>query len=200
MTEHRAIATSRATYQDVLDAPEHMIAEILNGQLHLQPRPRSRHALACSALGSEIGGPFHFRPDGPGGWWILYEPEIHLGDDVLVPDLAGWRRETLPELPDVAFLEQTPDWVCEVLSPSTSGRDRGEKRDLYRHHGVSFLWLVDPEARVLEAFELTGESWVLRLAASGDDEVAVPPFDAIKLDLSSLWLPVPSDDGEPLPG
>lgn len=131
MAEHRAIETSRATDQDVLDAPEHMIAEILNGRLHLQPRPRSRHALACSALGSEIGAPFHFRPDGPGGWWILYMPEIHLGEDVLVPDLSGWRREALPELPelpDVAFPEHAPDWVCEVPSPSTSGRDRGERR------------------------------------------------------------------------
>ena len=93
MTEHRAIATSRATYQDMLDAPEHMIAEILNGRLYLQPRLRSRHALACSALGSEIGGPFHFRPDGPGGWWILYEPEIHLGEDVrpqcMVPNIRA---------------------------------------------------------------------------------------------------------------
>ena len=200
MTQHRALATSRATYQDVLDAPEHMIAEILNGRLHLQPRPRSRHALACSALASEIGGPFHFRPDGPGGWWILYEPEIHLGEDVLVPDLAGWRRETLPEMPDVPFLELVPDWVCEVLSPSTSTRDRGEKRDLYRHHGVGHLWLVDPEARILEAFELSGEAWVLRLAVSGDDDVAIPPFDAIALDLSALWLPSAGDGGEPASG
>ena len=200
MTERRAIGTSWATYQDVLDAPENMIAEILNGRLHLQPRPRSRHSRALSALTRAIGGPFDYDSDGLGGWWILNKPEVHLGEDVLVPDLSGWRRETLPEMPDVPFLELAPDWVCEVLSPSTSTRDRGEKRDLYRHHGVGHLWLVDPEARILEAFELTGDTWVLRLAVSGDDDVAIPPFDAIELDLSALWLPTSGDDGEPASG
>lgn len=189
MTEQSAIVARPATYRDVLDAPEHMIAEILDGRLHLQPRPRSRHAVACSALGSGIGGPFHFRPDGPGGWWILDEPEVHLGADVLVPDLAGWRRETLPEMPDVPFLEQAPDWVCEVLSPATAARDRGTKREIYRRHGVGHLWLVDPDARLLEAFALEGESWVLTLTASGDETARVPPFDAVDLALAPLWLP-----------
>lgn len=121
-----------ATYQDVLDAPENMIAEIIRGALHLQPRPASRHGRAASALGAKIGAPFDFDEGGPGGWWILDEPELHFGDDVLVPDIAGWRRERMPEFLIVAAFTLAPDWVCEVLSPGTRRRDLTDKREIYR--------------------------------------------------------------------
>ena len=121
----------KATYQDVLDAPPHMVAEVLAGTLHVQPRPAMRHARASSVFGYELTGPFDRGIRGPGGWWILDEPELHLGDDIVVPDLAGWRRETMPEFPDAAYCTIPPDWACEVLSPSTRRIDQNEKRAIY---------------------------------------------------------------------
>ena len=121
----------RATYEDVLNAPENKVAEILDGELFLSPRPAPRHAAAASSLGGRVGGPFDGGIGGPGGWWILDEPELHFGEHVLVPDLAGWRRERMPAIPDVAFFTLAPDWVCEVLSPSTARIDRGEKLPIY---------------------------------------------------------------------
>jgi Uma2 family endonuclease len=176
-----------ATYQDVLDAPASMVAELIRGTLHLQPRPRPKHSRAASALGVKIGGPFDVDDSGPGGWTILDEPELHLGDDVVVPDLAGWRRERLPTLPDEVGIAVAPDWVCEVLSPSTRTYDLTEKRDIYREQGVGWLWFVDPLSKTLEAFALRDGSWVLIAALHDDAEVAVAPFEAAPFALSALW-------------
>lgn len=176
-----------ATYQDVLDAPPNMVAELVNGALHLQPRPRARDGLAGSRLGMEVGGPFDRGRGGPGGWWIIDEPELHLSDDVVVPDLAGWRRERMPEFPDTAAIDQAPDWVCEVLSPSTRQFDLTEKRAIYLREGVAHLWFVDPNARTLEAFLLKDGAWLLTAALKDDDDVSVAPFEAIEFSLSALW-------------
>ncbi|WP_333834667.1 Uma2 family endonuclease [Rubrimonas sp.] len=171
----------------MLDAPPTMVAEIIRGALHLQPRPAMPHAFAGSALGVKIGGPFHFDESGPGGWWIVDEPELHLGDEVVVPDLAGWRRERMPRFPKGAYVTLTPDWVCEILSPSTRRLDVGPKRAMYREHGVGWLWLVDPDARTLEAFALRDGAWVEIGTLTDADEVRMPPFDAISFPLSALW-------------
>lgn len=179
--------TRPATYEDLRAVPAHLVAEIIGGRLVTHPRPRPRHAAAASGLGVKLGGSFHYGDSGPGGWWILDEPEVHLGADVVVPDLAGWRRERMPRLPDTAWFELAPDWVCEVVSPSTARIDRLDKRDIYGRSGVSFLWFVDPEARTLEAFELRAGAWVLIAAHGDDDTVAVPPFDAVPLPLGALW-------------
>ena len=176
-----------ATYQDVLDAPPHMVAEIVRGALHLHPRPAPRHARAASVLGGELVGPFDRGRGGPGGWWILDEPELHLGADVLVPDLAGWRRERLASLPEAAWFDIAPDWACEVLSPSTRQLDLTDKRDTYRLNGVGHLWLIDPLARTLEAFALEHGAWVLIAALKVDAEVRVPPFDVLAFPLAALW-------------
>jgi Uma2 family endonuclease len=181
----------RATYDDVLAAPESKVAEILDGELFLSPRPAYRHANATSVLGAEILGAFH-RPPGdpehPGGWWILGEPELHFGDDVLVPDLAGWRRERLPRIPDVAWLDLAPDWICETLSPSTAGIDRGRKLRIYAREGVARVWLVDPIAHTLEVLELEGGRWVVAAVHAGTDAVRAEPFAAIEIDLARLWI------------
>ena len=179
--------TSRATYQDVLDAPAHLVAEIIDGTLHTHPRPAPAHTLASSALGNDLGNPFQFGRGGPGGWWILDEPELHLGEDVLVPDLAGWRRERMPELPDTAYFTLAPDWVCEVLSSSTRRVDLHEKRPIYAREGVVHLWLIDPTDRTLEAFELRDGQWLLIASAKDDDPVSIRPFDAIAFSLGDLW-------------
>ena len=177
----------RATYQDVLDAPPHRVAEIVDGVLYTQPRPASPHALATSSLGSDLSGPFQFGRGGPGGWWIIDEPELHLGEDILVPDLAGWRRERMPGYPDVAYFTLPPDWVCEVLSASTRKIDLHGKRPIYAREGVAHLWLIDPVDRTLEAFELRNGEWVLFAMAKDDDPVQVRPFEAITFSLADLW-------------
>jgi Uma2 family endonuclease len=184
MTE---VARRRASYEDLRAVPESMIAEIIAGELVTQPRPAVRHARAASRLGIEIGGPFDRGKGGPGGWLILYEPELHLHGDVLVPDLAGWRRESMPELPETPALEVPPDWVCEVLSPSTQGIDRVEKMAAYAREGVPWVWLVDPGARTLEVFRLHDGGWTVRASFRGQAAVRAEPFDAIELELGALW-------------
>ena len=143
--------------------------------------------MASSTLGNELGPPFRRGRGGPGGWWILDEPELHLGEDILVPDLAGWRRERMAELPDTAYFTLAPDWVCEVLSASTRRLDLHEKRPVYAREGVGRLWLVDPADRTLEAFELHDGQWLLIASAKDDDPVSIRPFDAITFSLADLW-------------
>ena len=184
---HTHDSTRRATYQDVLDAPAHRVAEIVHGTLYTQPRPAPPHAVASSYLGGELTGPFGKGRGGPGGWWILDEPELHLGEDILVPDLAGWRRERMAELPDTAYFTLEPDWVCEVLSASTRRLDLHEKRPVYAHEGVPYLWLVDPVDRTLEAFELHDGQWLLIASAKDDEPISIRPFDAITFSLGDLW-------------
>ena len=177
----------RASYQDVLEAPEHRVAEIVDGTLYTQPRPAPPHAVASSYLGGELTGPFGKGRGGPGGWWIIDAPELHLGEDIVVPDLAGWRRERMAELPDTAYFTLAPDWVCEALSASTRRLDLHEKRPVYAREGVGYLWLVDPADRTLEAFELHAGQWLLIANAKDDDPVSIRPFDAITFSLGDLW-------------
>ena len=179
-----------ATYQDVLDAPPHMVAEIVGGELNLSPRPASRHGAAASTLGEELGPPFKRGRGGPGGWIILDEPELHLGSDVLVPDLAGWRRERMALLPDAPFLTIVPDWICEVLSPGSARFDRKKKMPLYGHEGVRNAWLVDPVERTQEVYRLVDSHWLLLATHSDDERVRAEPFEAIELELGLLWADV----------
>ena len=184
---HKHDSTRRATYQDVLDAPAHQVAEIVNGTLYTHPRPAMPHALASSHLGDELTGPFGKGRGGPGGWWIIDEPELHFDDDIVVPDLAGWRRERMPEYPQTAYVTRASDWVCEVLSESTRRHDLHEKRPIYAREGVAHLWLVDPTDRTLEAFELHDGQWLLIASAQDDEPVSIRPFDAITFSLGDLW-------------
>lgn len=176
-----------ATYEDLLDLPEYLIGEILNGELHTQPRLAPRHALVASVIGDELVSPFHRGRGGPGGWWILFERELHLGADILVPDLAGWRRERLPSLPAEAWFDLAPDWVCEILSPGTERIDRVVKLPMYAARGVRWLWLVNPDLRTLEVFELREDRWLLDSAWQRDDTVQAPPFADHVFGLGDLW-------------
>ena len=191
-----AEAERPATYQDVLDAPPHLVAEVLAGTLYTQPRPTMRHAWASSGMAAKINPPFNYGDGGPGGWWIVFEPELHLGPDIVVPDLAGWRRTTMPTYPDMAYCEIAPDWVCEVLSPSTRRIDQNEKRTIYARDGVTHLWFVDPDPQILEVFELYKGRWLLRATLCGDASVSQPPFEAISFPLDALWperMPAPEN-------
>ncbi len=176
-----------ATYDDLLKVPDHLVAEILDGELHVSPRPAPRHADASSGLGGFLRGPFDRGRGGPGGWRILDEPELHLGRDVLVPDLAGWRRDRLPALPAEAYFSVAPDWVCEVVSPSTAAIDRVKKLTIYAREQVRHAWMVDPIARTLEVLRLENGRWTIVSTWSGMETVAAEPFEAIELDLSLLW-------------
>ena len=179
-----------ATYDDLLALPAHVVGEIIDGELHATPRPAPRHALAASVLGGEIGPPFHGGRGGPGGWWILFEPELHFDGDVLVPDLAGWRRSRMPSIPDTAYLTLAPDWVCEVISPSTGLIDRSRKMRIYAREDVAHLWLVEPLARTLEVYRRDDAGrWVVVENFGGDAVVRAEPFAAIELALARWWLP-----------
>lgn len=167
--------------------PDHLVAEILDGALYTSPRPAPRHAAASSGLGGVLHGPFDRGRGGPGGWRILDEPELHLGPDILVPDLAGWRRDRLPALPEEAFFALAPDWICEVISPSTASMDRVTKTAVYARERVRHAWLIDPIARTLEILRLENGRWTILATASALDTVRAEPFDAIELDLSLLW-------------
>jgi Uma2 family endonuclease len=177
-------------WEQLKELPDYVVGEIVHGQLVVSPRPATDHAYASSTLGGELMGPFqHGKGGGPGGWWILDEPELHFDKDVLVPDLAGWRRERMPEFPQAPAIELAPDWVCEVISPSTARVDRVGKREIYAREGVQFLWFIDPLERTLEVFGLEKGGWLVRGAWSDTDKVRAAPFDAIELDLSLLWPP-----------
>ena len=182
-----------ATCDDLLALPAHVVGEIIDGELHATPRPTPRHALAASVLGGEIGPPFHGGRGGPGGWWILFEPELHFDGDVLVPDLAGWRRSRMPSIPDTAYLTLAPDWVCEVISPGTGRLDRLTKAPVYAREGVGHLWMIDPLQRTLEVMRLDQGRWLI-LGVHGESAVVrAEPFDAIDLSLGLLW----ADGSEP---
>jgi Uma2 family endonuclease len=181
----------RATYEDLMQVPDHLVAELIDGELFTSPRPASPHAVATWRIGQDVG-PFDGRPGAPGrpgGWWILFEPELHLGDDVLVPDLAAWTLERMPSVPNVPAFTLAPDWVCEVVSPSTGRLDRTKKLGVYARAGVSQAWLVDPLARTLEIYRLESARWVVVGAHGGDDKLpGAEPFGDLSVDLSQWWI------------
>jgi hypothetical protein len=176
-----------ATYDDLMKVPDIMVAEIVDGELHASPRPAPRHAVAGSAVGSWLAPPYHHGRGGPGGWWILYEPELHFGRNVLVPDWAGWRRSRLPRVPDTAYFALAPDWICEIISPSTASLDRVKKLAIYAREGVAHAWLVDPIARTLEVLRLENGRWTILATHAGNEVVRVEPFADIEIELASLW-------------
>jgi Uma2 family endonuclease len=181
----------RSLYEAYLRVPAHQQAEIIRGTLYVAPRPAPRHASAASMLGVELGGPFQLGRGGPGGWWILDEPELRLVElEPMVPDLAGWRVERMPELPETAYFTIVPDWICEVLSKGTENKDRTKKLPLYAELGVQHVWLVDPIARTLET-HADPEDGRWREVRIYEDTATVraAPFEAIELDLSALWSP-----------
>jgi len=192
------VAKRGATYQDVLDAPDHKVAELIDGELFLSPRPAAPHASVASMLAGELIPPLcHGRHGGPGGWIILIEPEIHFGERVLVPDFAGWRTTRLPQISNEAHFTLAPDWVCEVASKSTEKLDRKRKLPIYASAGVGHAWLIQPRARSLDVMRLVDGKWLLVDVHFDGDKVRAEPFEEIEIDLSILWMSMPTRASEP---
>jgi Uma2 family endonuclease len=173
-----------ATYDDLYSIPDGWTGEIVDGDLYAFPRPRSMHARAMTRLPRLLGD--YDDDDSPDGWVILAEPEIRFGKHLLVPDVVGWRRARMPEIPDVQVLTLAPDWVCEGLSPSTVRLDKGRKREIYAKAGVEHLWFADPALRTVDVLELDGKTYRAIKSASGDARIALPPFPR-PLELAKLW-------------
>lgn len=181
------LALKEATYDDILDLPDTIVGEVLNGQLETHPRPAPVHALAASSIGGELVSPFQKGRGGPGGWWIIDEPECHIEAEIFVPDLAGWRKLKLANLPETAWFDSTPDWVCEIISPTSIRRDRVTKMAIYARLGIGFYWLIDPLAQILEAYQLKNKHWVLLKSYADAEEVAIAPFAEYSFSLANLW-------------
>ncbi|WNG16455.1 Uma2 family endonuclease [Cystobacter fuscus] len=181
-----------ATYEDIEALPVGWVGEILEDELVASPRPALPHARVGLALSALLGMAFDLgQPETRGGWWLLYEPELHLGGNVLVPDLAGWRRERVPvpSFKDAPFATIAPDWVCEILSPASVSIDRERKLPFYHREGVGHVWLVDPPTQTLEIHRRRARGWRLIARHTGDQEVFAEPFDALALRLGALWWP-----------
>jgi len=181
-----------ATYEDLVRLPENVVGELIDGELYASPRPAGPHTNAASGLAFFLGPSFHFGRGGPGGWWILFEPELHLGRNVLVPDLAGWRRERMPEIPKNHVFSIVPDWICEVTSPSSGRLDRLKKMPLYARGDVEYAWMVEPEQQTIEAYRRQDDSWILLGTYGEVPIVRIEPFDAIEIDLTLIWGPLPA--------
>ncbi len=183
------LAKKKATYEDLYSVPENMTGEIIDGELIATPRPSRKHALAASVLGSEIIPSYYLgRSGGPGGWIIIVEPEIGLGEHTMVPDLAGWKRERFPIEEDHNWISVAPDWVCEILSPNTLRTDKIKKMPIYARHGVGHIWLIDPVAMTMDAFRLESGRWSLLASFSENDKVRIEPFHEIEINLGDLWV------------
>lgn len=180
-------ARKRASYEDLYTLPPNMTGQIIEGELYTLPRPHSRHSRVSAILCREIGPYQSDGGGGPQGWVILIEAEVMLGDDLLAPDLAGWRIERLPKPPKENYITVTPDWVCEILSPGTARLDRIRKMPIYARHEVKHLWLIDPILKTLEVYGLKEGSWVVRGSYGEDDQVRVEPFTGVEINLADLW-------------
>ena len=194
MAEEKQPPLHEATYEELVALPSNLVGEILEGKLFASPRPGSAQSAAKVALVGQLGGPFQRGRGGPGGWWFFTEPELHFGKNVLVPDLAGWRHSRMPTRSAVPNFTLAPDWVCEVLSPSTARIDRTVKKRIYARQGVEFVWLVDPVLRILEVLQRHEGRWLERGSWSGNARVRAEPFEALELELEALWF---SESPEP---
>ncbi|MFH1115419.1 MAG: Uma2 family endonuclease [Pseudomonadota bacterium] len=181
-------AKTRASYEDLYGIDENAVGQIIDGELIVSPRPSRRHAFAASVLNAEVTSSHHLGGSrGPGGWIILFEPEIKMGEDILVPDLAGWKEDRLPWDEETNWISVPPDWVCEIVSESSIRVDRIKKMAIYAREGVPYYWVIDPRYRTLEVFRLESGRWLLLGTFADDDKVRAEPFEEVEIDLGRLW-------------
>lgn len=181
-------AIKKATYDDLYNIPENMTGEIIDGELFVSPRPSMEHIFATSLLGSELIFSYYHGRGGPGGWIILAEPELKLEEDILVPDLAGWKKGRFSKPKGHNWISITPDWVCEILSPSSIRQDRIIKMATYARHLIPYFWLVDPYNKTLEVLKLESGKWIFAGGYTENSKVRAEPFQEIEIDLAKLWF------------
>jgi len=181
-------AANKASYNDLYNIPDNMVGEIIDGELIGTPRPSARHANIEFVLSGRLAPPYRFGEGGPGGWIFLIEPELMLGEHLLVPDLAGWKKERFPGVPEENWISVNPDWICEILSPRTIRIDKVKKMPIYAQHRVPYLWLVDPTNKTLEVFKLESGKWSVFGAFAENDKMRAEPFEEVEIDLTNLWL------------
>lgn len=181
----------QATYDDLVALPDNVIGEIIEGELYASPRPSGWHSIALSVLGMMVGGGYHLGRGGPGGWWILDEPEVHFDRHVFVPDVAGWRRERMPAVPKSHIFTVVPDWICEVLS-GTGRIERQKKMPIYGRYKVAYAWIIDLDDQTLEVKKLVNGLWTDVAVFGGDEVVRAEPFEDVEIDLTLVWGAPPS--------
>jgi Uma2 family endonuclease len=177
-----------ATYEDLLSLPAEVRAEVIDGELVVEPSPSPLHQGAVGGVLAELRSPFERGRGGPGGWWLILDVDVFFGPhDVVRPDITGWRRERVPEYPSERPVRATPDWVCEALSPGTAARDQGEKRAIYQRSGVAWYWIVDPANRSLQVYRLTADGYLLDTSVGDRGYARLHPFEAVELELEALF-------------
>ena len=174
-------------YAELEALPSNMVGEIISGALHAHPRPTRRHGRAAGELFAELHSPFRRSRGGPGGWVFIPEHELHLGQHIVVPDISGWKQERYPIDETTPFSAVPPDWLCEVLSPSSARLDRFQKLPIYAGHGVKHCWFVDPIEKTLEVFILDNGTYKLGPTFTDNAPVTAPPFEVHTFDLGLLW-------------
>jgi Uma2 family endonuclease len=182
------VARRLATYADLLALPPHVSAELIDGQIVVAPSPTPLHQSTVGSVYAELRTPFERGRGGPGGWWLIPDVDVAFGNnDVLRPDISGWRRERVPSFPTERPVGATPDWVCEGLSPGSAARDQGDKLSIYQRAGIAWYWIVDPLNRTLNVYRLASEGYVLHTSVADSGVARLSPFEAVELDLSSLF-------------
>ncbi|MFH1115417.1 MAG: Uma2 family endonuclease [Pseudomonadota bacterium] len=181
-------AKRRASYEDLYGIDENAIGQIIDGELIVSPRPSRGHSFAANVLTTEVTSSYQFGGSrGPGGWIILIEPEIKMGEDILVPDLAGWKEDRLPREEKTNWISVSPDWVCEIVSESSIRVDRIKKMSIYAREGIPYFWLINPRDHTLEVFRLESGRWTVLGTFADDDKVRAEPFQEVEIELGRLW-------------
>jgi Uma2 family endonuclease len=185
-----------ATYADLLVLPGDERGEVIGGEIVVQPSPTPAHQSTIAEIYAELRNPFQRGRGGPGGWWLIPDVDVEFGvHDILRPDISGWRRDRVPGFPAERPVRHRPDWLCEGLSPRTALHDQGDKRAIYQSAGVPWYWLVDPLNRTLSVLRLVPDGYVVDQVAGDQGIVALPPFEAVTIDLASVFPPA-SGSGE----
>jgi Uma2 family endonuclease len=187
-----APAKTLATYAELLALPEDVRGEIIGGEVVVQPSPTPLHQSTIGEIYAELRNPFQRGRGGPGGWWLIQDVDVEFGPhDVCRPDISGWKKERVATFPSDRPVRHRPDWVCEGLSPRTALRDQGDKRAIYQRAEVPWYWLVDPLNRTLSVLRLVVDGYVVEQVAGDQGVIALPPFEAVPIDLACVFPPSP---------